>query len=136
VTVIVTGSLPRTATTLSVTASATTIAAGGSTRISGMLTAGTSPVEHRLVFLLRYDPATKAWVRVAVHRTGPNGGVLFVRGPSATATFELVFPGGPRFAGSHSGTVTVVVTGQPSVPAPAPAGSTSATAGGTAAGLA
>lgn len=119
VTVVVTGSLPRTATMLSVTASATSITAGGSTKISGVLTAGTSPVDRRLVFLCRYDPAIKKWVRVAVHRTGPNGGVLFTRAPSTTATFELVFPGGPRFAGSHSGTVTVVVAGQPAGSTPA-----------------
>jgi hypothetical protein len=111
VTVVVTGSVARTATTLTITASASSITAGGSTEISGVLTAGASPVDHRLVVLRRYDPTTKAWVRVAVRRTGQNGGVLFTRAPSTTAIFELVFPGGPRFAGSHSGTVTVVVAG-------------------------
>ena len=50
--------------------------------------------------------------------TGPKGMVFYVRAPSATATFELVFPGGPRFAGSHSAPVTVTVTGQPGTPAP------------------
>jgi hypothetical protein len=126
VTVVVTGSLPRRPTTLSIAASAATVTAGGSTKISGMLTAGPAPVRDRLVFLCRYDAATKKWVRVAVHRTGQNGGVLFVREPSDTATFVLVFPGGPRFAGSRSGAVTVTVTGQPSGATPAPTGSTAA----------
>jgi hypothetical protein len=129
VTVVVTGSLPRTATTLSITASPTSIAAGGSVKVSGALTAGTSPVQRRLVLLRRYNPATKKWVRVAAKRTGPQGVVFFVRAPSTTATFQLVFPGGPRFAGSHSASVTVTVAGQPAAPAPtastpAPAGST------------
>jgi len=61
---------------------------------------------------------------VAVHRTGPNGGVQFVREPSSTATFELVFPGGPWFTGSHSGTVTIAVAGQPGGDTPAPTGGT------------
>ena len=131
VTVVVTGSLPRTATALSITASPTSITAGGSAKISGVLTAGTSPVQHRLVVLRRYNPATKKWVRVGVKRTGPQGVVFFVRAPSATATFDLVFPGGPRFAGSHSGTVTVAVAGQSGGATPAPAGSTPAAAGST-----
>jgi microcompartment protein CcmL/EutN len=131
VTVVVTGSLPRTASTLSITASATSIAAGGTTKISGVLTAGTSPVQHRLVLLRRYNPTTKEWVRVAVKRTGPQGVVFFVRAPSTTATFELVFPGGPRFAGSHSGTVTVTVAGQSGGVTPAPADGTKAATGST-----
>lgn len=99
------------ATTLSIAASSTTVKAGGTTRITGALTTvDATPVPHRLVFLRRYNPTTKKWVNVAVKRTGPKGVVFFVRGPSTTATFELVFPGGPRFAGSDSSTVTVVVT--------------------------
>ena len=131
VTVVVTGSLPRTATTLSITASATSIAAGGTTKISGVLTAGTSPVQHRLVLLRRYNPTTKEWVRVAVKRTGPQGVIFFVRAPSTTATFELVFPGGPRFAGSQSGSVTVTVAGQSGGVTPTPASSTQAATGST-----
>ena len=131
VTVTVTGSLPRTATRLSITASATSITAGGTTKISGVLTAGGGPVQHRLVLLRRFNPTTKEWVRVAVKRTGPQGVVFFIRAPSTTATFELVFPGGPRFAGSQSGTVTVTVAGQSGGVTPAPAGSTPAPAGST-----
>jgi len=132
VTITVTGSVPKGPSALSITAAPTSIAADGSTKISGVLTSGSKPLAHRIVFLCRYDPATKKWVRVAVHRTGPQGGVLFVRGPSSTATFELVFPGGPWFAGSHSGTVTVTVAGQSGGVTPAPAGSTQAATSSTA----
>jgi hypothetical protein len=124
VTITVTGSVPKGPSALSITAAPVSISAGGSVKISGVLTSGTKPLAHRIVALLRYDPATKKWVRVAVHRTGPQGGVLFVRGPSSTAAFELVFPGGPWFTGSHSGTVTVTVAGQPGSTTPAPAGGT------------
>jgi hypothetical protein len=118
------------ATTASITASPTTVNSGGTIRLTGTLTTvNATPVPHRLVFLTRYNPTTKQWVRVAVKHTGPKGVVFFVRAPSTTATFQLVFPGGPRFAGSHSATVTVTVGGQPAAPAPtastpAPAGST------------
>lgn len=131
VTITVTGSVPKGPSALSIAAAPTSIAAGGSAKISGVLTSGSKPLAHRVVFLVRFDPATKKWVRVAVHRTGQDGGVLFVREPSSTATFELVFPGGPWFTGSHSGTVTVVVAGQPGGTTPAPAGGT-ASAGTTA----
>jgi hypothetical protein len=43
-----------------------------------------------------------------------------------------VFPGGPRFVGSQSGTVTVEVAGQSGGVTPAPTGSTPAAAGSTA----
>ena len=124
VTITVTGSVPKGPSALSISAAPTSISAGGSTKISGVLTSGTKPLAHRIVFLSRYNPATKKWVRVAVRRTGPQGGVLFVREPSSTATFELVFPGGPWFTGSHSATVTVTVAGQPAGAATAPAGGT------------
>lgn len=123
-TITVTGSVPKGPSALSITAAPTSVTAGGSAKISGVLTSGTKPLAHRIVFLCRYDPTTKKWVRVAVHRTDANGGVLFVREPSSSATFELMFPGGPWFTGSHSGTVTVAVAGQPGGATPAPTGGT------------
>jgi len=108
------------ATTLSVTASSATSNRGGTIKLTGTLTTvDATPVPGRLVFVARYDPATKKWAKVAVKRTGQKGMVFYVRAPSATATFELVFPGGQRFASSHSAPVTVTVTGQPGTPAPA-----------------
>jgi hypothetical protein len=122
------------ATTLSIAASSTTINSGGTIKITGALTTvDATPVPHRIVFLRRYNPATKKWANVAVKRTGPKGVAFFVRAPSTTATFRLVFPGGPRFATSDSATVTVTVTGQPSGTTPAPASSTATPAGSTAA---
>jgi hypothetical protein len=110
---------------------------GSATKITGALTTvDATPVPGRPVVLTRYNPATKKWVRVAVKRTGPKGVVFFVRAPSTTATFELVFPGGPRFAGSHSATVTVTGTGQSGGTTPPPAGSTPVPTGSTAASLA
>jgi len=107
------------ATTLHVTASSTTIDSGGTVKLTGTLTTvNATPVPGRLVFVARYNPATKKWAKVAVKRTGPKGMVFYVRAPSTTATFELVFPGGPRFASSHSAPVIVTLTGQPGTPAP------------------
>jgi hypothetical protein len=107
------------ATTLSIAASSATVKNGSATKITGTLTTvDATPVPGRPVVLTRYNPTTKKWVRVGVKRTGPKGVVFFVRAPSTTATFQLVFPGGPRFAGSHSSTVTVQGTGQGSTPAP------------------
>ena len=37
--------------------------------------------------------------------------VRFVREPSATATFELVFSGTPTLTAAHSGQATVTVAG-------------------------
>jgi hypothetical protein len=133
ITVTPTGKL---ATTLSIAASSTSINSGGTIKITGALTTvNSTPVPRRPVVLRRYDPATKQWVRVAVKRTGPKGVVFFVRTPSATAAFQLVFPGGSRFGGSNSATVTVTVTGQPSATPSAPAGGTSPATGSTGAGL-
>lgn len=111
VTITVSPPAPKRVTALSVSAAPTSIAAGHTTRISGVLTTGTRPLAHRGISLYSYDPTTKKWVRVAVELTGPRGGVLFVREPSATATFELVYAGGPRLVAAHSAKVTVTVTG-------------------------
>jgi hypothetical protein len=106
------------ASTLSIAASSTSINSGGTIKITGTLTTvNSTPVPGRIVFLRRYNPTTKKWVNVAVKRTGAKGVVFFVRAPSTTATFELAFPGGPRFAASNSATVSVTVTGG-ATPAP------------------
>ena len=98
------------ATALSISAAPTSITASHPTRITGVLTTGTRPLAHRIVSLYRYDATTQKWVRVAVQLTGPRGGVLFVREPSTTATFDLVYSGGPTLTAAHSGTATVTVT--------------------------
>jgi hypothetical protein len=99
------------ATTLSIGAAPASITAGHPAKIFGVLATGTRPLAHRVVSLYRYDASTKKWVRVAVQLTGPKGGVLFVREPSAIATFELVYSGGPTLTAAHSAKATVTVTG-------------------------
>jgi hypothetical protein len=97
------------ATALSVSTSPASIAPGRTTKITGVLTTDGRPLRHRVVSLYRYDPTAKKWVRVAVELTGPRGGVGFVREPSATATFELGYPGTRSLTAAHSGQVTVTV---------------------------
>ena len=96
-------------TALSVSASPASIASGRTTKITGVLTTDGRPLRHRVVSLYRYDPTAKKWVRVAVELTGPRGEVGFVREPSATATFELGYPGTRSLTAAHSGQVTVTV---------------------------
>ena len=73
---------------------------------------------------LRFISPFSIWTGISSVIAVTLGGVLFVREPSSNATFELVFPGGPWFTGSHTGTVTVTVAGQPGGTVPAPAGGT------------
>lgn len=112
-TVTITVSPPATkrVTELSISAAPSSITAGHTTQITGVLTTSGRPLAHRIVSLYRYDTTTKKWVRIAIELTGPEGGARFVREPSATATFELVYPGGPLLTAAHSARATVTVTG-------------------------
>jgi hypothetical protein len=110
VTVTVTPGTKR-VTALSVSATPAGVTAGQATRITGVLTTGTTPLVHRVVSLYRYDATAGTWVRVAVELTGSKGGVTFTRKPTATTTFGLAFHGGPALTAVHSGKVTVTVTG-------------------------
>ena len=96
-------------TALSVSASPASVASGHTTKITGVLSTDGRPLRHRVVSLYRYDPTAKKWVRVAVELTGPRGGVSFVREPSATAAFQLVYPGTRSLTAARSGQVTVTV---------------------------
>jgi hypothetical protein len=100
----------KTATTLSIAASPTSIVKGKTTTISGVLTAGPKPLSKALVRLYKWLPATKKWDLLAVNLTGSKGGVSFVREPDVTSSYELAYFGGGKIAGSHSGVVTVTVT--------------------------
>jgi hypothetical protein len=100
-------------TALTATATPSSITAGGSTTISGVLTAGPKsvPLSKALVFLYKWLPTSKKWDKLAVNLTGPKGGVAFPgRTPSATTTYELVYFGSAKFAKSYSAAVTVTVT--------------------------
>jgi hypothetical protein len=96
-------------TVLSISAAPTSITSGQPTDITGVLTADGRPLRHRIVSLSRYDTTTGKWVRVAVELTGPRGAVRFVREPSATATFKLVYPGTPVLGAAQSGPATITV---------------------------
>jgi hypothetical protein len=111
VTITVTGSVAKRTTALSISATPTSIASGHTTTITGVLTADGRPVRHRVVSLYRYDTTTKKWVRVAIELTGPQGEVRFVREPSSTAAFELIYPGGRLLTAAHSTQAGVTVTG-------------------------
>ena len=98
-------------TALSISAAPSSITSGHTTSVTGVLTTEARPLAHRIVSLSRYDATTKKWVRVAVELTGPRGAVRFVREPSATGTFELVYSGTPTLSAAHSGQATVTVAG-------------------------
>jgi hypothetical protein len=100
----------KTATSLTIAASPTSIQAGAKTDITGTLTAGSTPLVKKIVNLYRWDATAKKWVRVAVQLTGAKGGVDFVREPGTTRSFELVYFGNATYAASHSDTVAVTVT--------------------------
>jgi hypothetical protein len=100
----------KTVTTLYIAATPTAIKAGGTTKISGLLVAGTKALADRLVYLYRWSASSKKWISLAVQLTGKKGGVLFVRKPSVTSTYELAFFGSPTLAATHSGAVTVTVS--------------------------
>jgi hypothetical protein len=100
----------KTATQLTIAANPSTITVGSTTTISGVLTAGTTALPKRLVYLYRWNATTKHWDKVSVNVTGPKGGVSFIRKPPVgSVTFELVFFGSPKLAAAHSAPVTVTV---------------------------
>jgi hypothetical protein len=110
VTVHVKPAIVKTATALSIAANPSTITVKSPTTISGDLTAGTTPLPKRFVYLYRWNATTKHWVKVDVAVTGPKGGVSFTRKPPVgSVTFELKFFGGEHLAASTSAPVTVTV---------------------------
>jgi hypothetical protein len=100
----------KTVTTLSIAATPIAIKAGGTTKITGALTAGTKSLAGRVVYLYRWSASSKKWVSLAVEFTGKKGGVLFDRKPSVTSTYELAYFGSKTLAATHSGAVTVTVS--------------------------
>jgi hypothetical protein len=111
VTITVSPPAAKRVTVLSISVAPSSITARHTTQIAGVLTASGRPLAHRVVSLYRYDTTARKWVRVAIQLTGQKGGVRFAREPAASATFELVYPGGPLLTAAHSGKATVTVTG-------------------------
>ena len=96
-------------TTLSISAAQASITQGQRDLISGTLLTGTTPVTKRVVWLDRVS-ATDTLIPVQVRLTDKAGNVFYTVRPSVTATYELVFKGGQKYAAANSGTVTILVT--------------------------
>ena len=111
VTVTVTGAPAKWPTVLSLSAAPGGVKAGQAVKLTGTLSVEGRPLRHRAVALDRYDAATKKWVRTGIEFTGARGQVSFTREPTSSATFELVYAGGPRLTAAHSASDTVTVTG-------------------------
>jgi hypothetical protein len=100
----------RLLTTLSITESRATVAAGHAVVIGGVLMTGKNGLAKRTIDLYRYDAKTMTWVPVAASRARKGGKVAFVVTPMATVRYELVFYGSPSLDPSRSGAASVTVT--------------------------
>jgi hypothetical protein len=86
----------------------TRIRPGQTDTIFGTLSVARTPLGGQLVWL--YQVVNGKLVNGNGHFTGSHGGVSFTVKPGATAHYELKFYGTPRYAGTRSGVVTVVVS--------------------------
>lgn len=100
-------SAPRKATTLSIVEARTSITAGQTDTIAGVLKSHRTPLSHREIILDRLEG--RQWRPVEAKYTGKLGGVGFVVKPAVTSAYRLVWPGGPVYAPTHSGVVVVRV---------------------------
>lgn len=98
----------RAGTQLSIVATKTTIKAGEPVTISGTLKSHGTALAGRFVCL--YKIVMGKPVSPNCHRTGPHGGISFVRKPAATTSYQLRFLGTLRFAPTHSAVVTIKVS--------------------------
>jgi hypothetical protein len=96
-------------TTLSIAEAPSTIIAGHTIAIKGVLQSGKTRIADRTIVLERWYGKVKKWLPVAPKATDKNGVVWFYRAPATTATYDLVFLGGPKYKASRSLAVTVVV---------------------------
>jgi hypothetical protein len=109
----VTVTVNKTATALSIAASATSIAGGSKETISGTLTAGSTDLGGQRVAL--DEVVGKKLVPIRFGRTDGStsktpGVVSFTFTPFSTATYELAYAGTDVYAASSSSSVTVTVT--------------------------
>jgi hypothetical protein len=102
----------RIATKLAIATSASSIKAGGKATITGTLTAGTTPLAGRGIFLFKVDAQGHLVARVGQpHVTAKTTGqVSFTVSPLTTTSYALVWPGGWQYAPSRSATVKITVT--------------------------
>jgi hypothetical protein len=100
-------SAPRKATTLSIVEARTSITAGQTDTIAGVLRSHRTPLAHRAIVLDRLEG--RQWRAVQAKYTGKFGGVDFVVKPAATSAYKLVWQGGPNYAPTHSAIAIVRV---------------------------
>lgn len=98
----------RAHTTLSIVLNKNFIKKGQTDTIGGTLRSGKTLIANRLVWL--YRVVNGKLVGGNGHLTDKNGHVKFVVKPSTTTHYELKFFGGPKYAPTHSGVVTVHVS--------------------------
>jgi hypothetical protein len=107
VTVVVVKPAPK-PTILSIGETKTKIKPGQSDTIFGTLRSGKTLLGGQLVWL--YQVVSGKLVNGNAHFTGKLGGISFSVKPSATSRYELKFFSTAKYAGTHSGVVTVVVS--------------------------
>jgi hypothetical protein len=83
------------------------IKAGQTDLLTGTLKSGSTPVAGRTVMLERFVLGKPVFVDAKM--TGGAGHVFFTVKPGKTTRYELVFAGGPKYDGSRSNPVTVLV---------------------------
>jgi hypothetical protein len=106
---VVTATVRKKLTTLSIVESKTSIMIGQQDTISGTLMAGKAPLAGQVVWLFRVAGGKLAGSANG-HVTGKLGRVFFTVMPHTTTKYELVFFATVKLAATHSGVVTVTVT--------------------------
>lgn len=96
------------ASSLSIRANRTSLAAGERAQVSGVLRIDGTPLADRAVVLEARAPGG-TWTKERANRTGPHGWVAFVVSPKADRQFRLFFAGDSVGKPSRSGVVTVFV---------------------------
>ena len=104
--------LVRKPSSLSIRAAKDSVPAGTADTISGTLLAqGGSALAGRTVTLVsRHAGSSDAFTTVSSATTNDHGFASFTVTPAAATDYEIVFGGGDRYDGCHSGVVTVAVS--------------------------
>lgn len=102
----------RVPSSLSIRAVKETVAAGESDTIAGTLLAqgGSARAGRTVTLVSRPAGSSDPFTTVATAETNDKGYVAFTVTPTAATDYELVFGGGSRYDGCHSGVVTVTVS--------------------------
>jgi len=102
--------VPKAATVLTIGETKTTIKPGGSAQVFGTLSSGKTLLKGQLVWLCSLAKGATKWSCANGHFTGPFGGVRFTVSPGVTTRYYLKFLGTLKYAHTHSGVVTLVVS--------------------------